>query len=54
MTNFCFEIRVNSDLDELKVQKKHPKPIWIKFRLVLRLHYLFTILYPRTISDHDF
>ena len=27
MTNFCFEIRASSDLDEVKVQKKHPKPI---------------------------
>ena len=29
MTNFCFEIRAISYLDELKVpvQKKHPKPI---------------------------
>ena len=29
MTNFCFEIRVSLDLDEVKepVQKKHPTPI---------------------------
>ena len=27
MTNFCFKIRASSDLDEVKVQKQHPKPI---------------------------
>ena len=41
MTNFCFEIRASSDLDEVKMQKKHPKPIWIKFRLMSRTRYLF-------------
>ena len=37
MTNFCFEIRASSDLDEgeVPVHKKHPKPIWIKFWLML-------------------
>ena len=29
VTNFCFEIRASSDLDEVKVpvEKKHPTPI---------------------------
>ena len=46
MTNFCFEIRASSDLDEIKVQKTTLNRFELNFG---SCHERVICLYPRTI-----